>query len=325
LERAWFDYQVDAGAVATRPLMNQPGGAALLEKIDAFDTRAFDPTSGKRAVELKPSQRLRVALKAADRYDLAPQNGAGSANESRAGSGPQFTLDVVTPANLLALLERRELALRQRFESVFEKVTDTRNLLGRVEFDESHEAEADKQSDDKDAKTESARDVEPTKSNGAAAVDRALARRRLRVAGSLQNAMQMADEIAGIAEAFDDLGDELTNNRIDNPDLKSRLREQIAQPLHRIAEQRMPQFASQLKLVQEHIEDAATAAPELAKAIALADEILVEMRQVLDRMLELETYNEVVAQLRGIINDQDEINRRTKERQKDRLRGLFQN
>ena len=47
------------------------------------------------------------------------------------------------------------------------------------------------------------------------------------------------------------------------------------------------------------------------------------MRQVLDKMLELETYNEVVALLRGIITDQDEINRRTKERQKEKLKGLF--
>ena len=69
-------------------------------------------------------------------------------------------------------------------------------------------------------------------------------RRRLRVAGSLQNVVQSADEVGGIADAFDDLGDELTNNRIDNPDLKSRLREQIAQPLHRIADERMPQLAT---------------------------------------------------------------------------------
>ena len=48
------------------------------------------------------------------------------------------------------------------------------------------------------------------------------------------------------------------------------------------------------------------------------------MRQVLDRMLELETYNEVVALLRDIISDQDEINRQTKERQKERLRSLFE-
>lgn len=64
--------------------------------------------------------------------------------------------------------------------------------------------------------------------------------------------------------------------------------------------------------------------PELAKCIATADQILVEMKEVLDRMLELETYNEVVGLLRGIISDQEEINRRTKDRQKDRLRSLFE-
>jgi hypothetical protein len=162
--------------------------------------------------------------------------------------------------------------------------------------------------------------VSPTLSS---ASQRALARRRLRVAGSLQNVVQSADEITGVAEAFDDLHDQLTNNRIDIPDLKSRLREQIAQPLHRIGEERMPQLVARLELVEEHLQDDA-AAPELARAIALADEVLVEMRQVLDRMLELETYNEVLDLLRGIITDQQEINRRTKERQKERLRSLFE-
>ena len=144
------------------------------------------------------------------------------------------------------------------------------------------------------------------------------------MSGSLQNVVQSTDEITGVAEAFDDLGEELTNNRIDNSDLKTRLGEQIARPLHQIAQQRMPQLAAQLKLVEEHIEDPAATAPELKKSIALADQLLVEMRRVLDRMLELETYNEVVTLLRDIISDQDQINKRTKEQQKDRLRSLFQ-
>jgi hypothetical protein len=173
-------------------------------------------------------------------------------------------------------------------------MTDTRNLLNRVELAKDQAADT----------------------------QRAKARRRLRVAGSLQNVVQSADEISGVAEAFDDLVDQLTNNRIDNTDLKGRLREQIAQPLHRIGKQRMPQFAAQLKLVEKQVDDPAAAKPEIDKALALADEILVEMREVLDRMLELETYNEVVALLRGIITDQDEISRKTKQRQKEQLPGL---
>jgi hypothetical protein len=310
VDRAWFEYQVDGGPSGTRPVavasLTEDGGIANAERLrktlGQFDLRATDQGTGKRAVELKPGQRFSMTLKAADRFNLT--------EEPHAGSSQQFALDVVTPADLLALMERRELALRQRYEAIFEKMTDTRNLLGRVEFTTT----AAEGTDDEEATTESA----------VATPQRELARRRLRVAGSLQNVVQSADEVGGVAEAFDDLGEQLTNNRIDNPDLKSRLREQIALPLHRIAEERMPQLTAQLKLVQENIENVAKGQTELAKSVALADEILIEMRQVLDRMLELETYNEVVALLRNIISDQEEINRQTKERQKEKLRDLFE-
>jgi hypothetical protein len=318
LDRAWYDFQVEGGPSGSRPLSVQPSGEPELTNLDQFDTRALDPSTGQRALELRPGQRLSLSLRAADRYDLS--------DEPRAGSSQRFVLDVVTTSELLALLERRELQLRQRYEAIYEKVTDTRNLLARVEFDEtptetSAESAVPESASTDEAQGEDARVA--AESTTAAAAQRALARRRLRVAGSLQNVVQSADEISGVAEAFDDLHDQLTNNRIDIPDLKTRLREQIAQPLHRIGDERMPQLAERLELVEEHLQDA-TAAPELARAIALADEVLVEMRQVLDRMLELETYNEVLDLLRGIISDQEEINRRTKERQKERLRSLFE-
>lgn len=322
LDRTWFEYQIDGATPSVRPLAvaglseagHMPNGEPLLDELGQFDTRATDESTGQRAILLTPGQRLAISLKAADRFNLG--------GEPHAGSSQQFVLEIVTPADLLALMERRELALRQRYEAIFEKMTDTRNLLDRVEFEPVAAGESPAESDsgatiDPGAESDPG---EPPVSTAA----RELARRRLRVAGSLQNVVQSADEVGGIADSFDDLGEELTNNRIDNPDLKSRLREQIAQPLHRIADERMPQLAAQVKLVEENVEDAAKGPVELAKSIALADEILVEMRQVLDRMLELETYNEVVALLRNIISDQDEINRQTKERQKERLRSLFE-
>jgi hypothetical protein len=306
LDRAWFEYQVGDGPIAQRGLSVPLAGEPLLSKLEAFDFRAIDASTGERAVLLTPGQRFSLTLKAADRFDLTEQ--------PRAGASQQFVLDVVSPSNLIALLERRELALRQRYEAIYEKLTDTRDLLSRVNFDEGEEESA----------VPSSGDITADDANTAAAAQRGLARRRLRVAGSLQNVVQAGEEVAGVAEGFDDLCDQLTNNRIDNPDLISRLREQIAQPLHRIAEERMPQLTGQLKLVEQNIADASIGAPELAKSLALADDILVEMRQVLNRMLELETYNEVVALLRDIITDQDEISQRTKERQRERLRGLFE-
>ena len=51
-----------------------------------------------------------------------------------------------------------------------------------------------------------------------------------------------------------------------------------------------------------------------------ADAILVEMKLVLDKMLELETFNEVVEQLRQIIANQGRLNEETLKRQKEELK-----
>ncbi len=230
----------------------------------------------------------------------------------------------------MALIERRETALRERYEAIYDKVLDTRNLLNRVDYAEPITSELkDPRDTNREASSVEATTLNEGDNNSnpvqapAEDSDREIARRRLRVSGSLQNILQASEEVGGVAEAFDDLHDQLENNRIQNQDLKSRLREQIAQPLQRIASQRMPELAGQVELVEEHIEDSETGQKELAKSLVLADAILIEMRQVLERMLELESYNEAVALLRGIIADQVEINRQTKQRQSERLRSLL--
>lgn len=314
LDRAWYEYQVDGGPVATRSVSYIITGQTSFDKLDAFDTRANNPTNGKRALELKPKQKLLLSLKASDRYNLSKQ--------PRAGSSQQFALEIVTPSDLLVLLERRELSLRQRFEAIHEKLTDTRNLLNRVGTDEAPANPAAPTTSAPEKKKESSAGA--PQETAASSTERLLSRTRLRVAGALQNVAQSTDEVAGVADAFDDLGLELTNNRIENTDLKSRLGEQIARPLHQIAKDRMPKLSEQLKLVEERVADPTAMAPELKKAIALADQILVEMQQVLNRMIELQTYNEVVTLLRDIISDQNQINQRTEQRKKERLRSLFQ-
>jgi hypothetical protein len=323
LKDAWFEYRVDGGEPRRRPLSEQPVGQPSITMDDAFDTREIDPATLTRALLLEPGQKLTLSLKATDEFDLSA--------EPRVGSSPQFHLDVVTLPQFLALLERRELELRQRYEAIYEKVTDTRNLLGRVEFNEAI-LNPDRPSDgaaENSANQSSPSTAAAQKNADEAALpavsdaDRDLARRRLRVVGALQNVTQSADEILGVAEAFEEIHEQLTNNRIDHPDLKARLLEQIAQPLRRIGQSRMPQLAAQVQLIERHIDDAAAGRPALQETLVLADAILIEMQQVLERMLELETYNEVVAQLREFITDQKELNRRTNELRREQLRKLF--
>jgi hypothetical protein len=318
LDRVWFEYQVADGPNGERPLTQLESGGVEFKNLGSFDLRGGDAPGEPRTLTLQPGGKLTISLKASDRYDLS--------DEPHAGSSQSFTLEVVTVAQLLALIERREIALRERYEAIYDKVTDTRNLLARVDFSEAAANKSDQataESGANDGATGESAEHGEAAQTPAAAAERDLARRRLRVAGSLQNIVQSGEEIIGVAEAFDDLHDQLTNNRINNSDLKNRLRELIAQPLHRIGEVRMPKLKAQVELVEQHVEDGAGQV-ELDKSLVLADEILVEMQQVLNQMHELESYNEVVALLRGIISDQEEINRRTKEMQKQRLQSLLE-
>jgi hypothetical protein len=59
-------------------------------------------------------------------------------------------------------------------------------------------------------------------------------------------------------------------------------------------------------------------------AVAQIDAILVEMKQVLDKMLELETFNEVLDMLRRIISAQEKVNADTKQKQKQKLKDLVE-
>jgi hypothetical protein len=316
LNQMWFEYAVDNGPSGTRRLTVPSDGEVKLAGSFDLDLRAADDGEGRRAFTLQPGSKITLSLRASDYYNLS--------SEPRAGSSPSFSLDIVTVAQLLALIERRELALRERYELIYQRVTDTRNLLARVELAEPAEGERENESAELSGNSEATADEKGGQTQTPGVVPaRAVARRRLRVARAIQDIAQSGEEIVGVAEAFDDLHDQLTNNRIENPDLKSRLREQIAQPLHRIGELRMPQLRARIELVEKNILEPVAASSDLIKSLGLADEVLVEMRQVLDRMRELETYNELVAQLRGIISDQDEINRRTKETQKIRLQGLL--
>jgi hypothetical protein len=79
-----------------------------------------------------------------------------------------------------------------------------------------------------------------------------------------------------------------------------------------------------LKKLENVLEKPAEASQAQDAAREQADLILVEMKQVLDKMLELETFNEALELLRAIIKSQEELNEQTKERQKAKLRDLLE-
>ncbi len=136
--------------------------------------------------------------------------------------------------------------------------------------------------------------------------------------------MKDTHETLGVADAIADIREELINNRIDTEELKARLEQGIANPLRRIAEELFPEFDRRLDRLDAAMADPAAAPEALARVVQQSDAILLAMRQVLARMIELEDFNEVVELLRSIIQAQDRVDAETENRRKERLRSLLE-
>ncbi len=292
LQAAWFAYQIDSGQIDKNPpeeraLTSQPQGGRELRDIGVFDLAITDPETNRPVVALKPGQQLTLSVKSRDGYDLTNQGGD---KQGHIGSSQRFMLDVVTNSELRALLEKKELALRQRFESIYEKMLGTRELLNRMDTN----AEAKQE------------------------------RNRSRLSGALQNVVQLSYETLGVADGFEAIVGELVNNRVDSEELTRRLQAGIADPLREIGGELMQQLEKQLQELQTAFGGEESYEKPLAMTIAQGDVVLDAMKQVLDRMLELESYNELVELLRGIVADQQKVQQETKQKRREKLRSLLE-
>lgn len=296
LEEVWFEHQVDEQPLERRPLRTQPEGAAELPMTERFDLAETDPDTRRPRVPVEPGQKLTLAVRARDAFDLG--------DTPQIGGSQRFTLDVVTPSELRALLEKRELGLRQRFEAIYERMVGVRELLDRIDL-----AAVPPDADD----------------NAGADAQRVHERDLARIGGARQSATQLAFETSGVAEGFDDVVAELINNRVDTEELKERLEQGISEPLKEVAGVLLPRLEQRLDgLAQTYAAGATAAAEPLAAAKSDADAALEAMKAVLDRMLELESYNELVEMLRGIVADQRQLRERAQQEQREKLRGLIE-
>jgi len=299
--RLWFEYAIDDGPPERHTIrhFNTP---PTTTEVDAKTTALELPE-----LALEPGQRLTLSVRAADLHNLD-----GGPN---VGKSDRWTLEVVTPEQLRALLESRELVLRQRFETIIRDVTETRDLLARLEFD----ADAD-ESDESDPDAADA-DEDGDQLDGDAAPPN---RRELAVERTIQNTRKSTQETAAVVESFHDIVRQTVNNRIDTSELRGRLVEGIVEPLEEIVDRRFPELDRRLQAVQESIDDAELGPQRRGLARREADAVLLQMQRVLDRMVELEDFNEAIEALRQIIAMQEDLREQTQRRRKARLEELLQ-
>ena len=84
-----------------------------------------------------------------------------------------------------------------------------------------------------------------------------------------------------------------------------------------------PELERRLEALQAVLDDAGKAPGLRDRAQQQADEILLAMRKVRDRMIELEDFNEAVDMLRGIIETQEQLREQTQQRHKQKIRELL--
>jgi hypothetical protein len=133
-------------------------------------------------------------------------------------------------------------------------------------------------------------------------------------AGRLAEAAARASGEAGeIAAAFRGIRNEHEHNGLLTSELETRLVTQVADPLASLAASGLEGLSAACR---------AAAAGELAPTTLAgrADAALAALRGVLARMLELESFNEVIEKLRGVIRSQEQIRADTLERQRQRAR-----
>jgi hypothetical protein len=324
LERAWFDYAVEERAAA-----NPKAAAGSLEKpssppkaaarragevplaelpnhLPEFVVKEADVKASQ--MSLVTGQRLTLAVRAADLCSFI--------NGPNIGNGETWQLDVVSEDELVTRLEAQELLIKQRFEAIVEEMTETRNLLLKMDF----------------TPPEKAKSTGPKpKPAGAEPGDRAeeapkytadeLNKRRLeRTLQTKQNCDKNAVETAEIAAAIEEIRLQLDNNQANNESRKQRIEIQVLRPLRDVLPGMFTVMKRHLEELQRVVEDYSAGQRSCNVARVQADKILEVMHDVLDHMMKAEDFNiNVVQRLKKIIERQKELTKRTEKTEQDSL------
>lgn len=313
--KSWFGVQVNEAGDPHDVTIALGKGGAVDQQIDFRHERAE-----KTGLEIKPGDKLFLAVKAADKFDLP--NNKGEPGEPHTATGDRYQLDVVTPEQLLAQLEVREVGLRRRFELIIDEMTQMRDSLLRVKASLSPNAAAGADLEDlRDDNDPEGKQLTPEKK-----AERVANFRMLRAQRALQQSQKSVAEVAGVAAGFLDIREELINNRVDTEDRKTRLKDLIADPLNKTCAEEFPRLDQKLQTLETKLREAgvklvlAEASPLADDSIDQANLVLQKLEEVLAKMQDLETYNELLEIVRDLLKDQEKLIERTQQEQKRQLK-----
>jgi hypothetical protein len=147
---------------------------------------------------------------------------------------------------------------------------------------------------------------------------------------SQQAAAQMSKsegELRGVEKEIHQINQELINNRIDSADRRTRLEDKIRKPLLVVLDQMWQPMATDILSIEKSY--SRTVQPDnslielLPSSISKNNAIISALTAILNDMINIQDFNEVVDMVRGMLDDQNKVLDKTKQEQKKQLLDLL--
>ncbi len=296
ISKSWIEFSIDGAGPQEQEFSLPENG-----QLDEARNLAFELADG----QLHAGQILSLQIAAADNCSLDP--------EFQIGKSDRFRLRVVSESDLRALLETRERILRRRFEAILTELHRTEDSFRRMLSDSEETSRSS--SDLKNETEENAPESESENSRGdSPALTRADSVRLLRIETAIQTSDRMQHETASVAEEFERILAELKNNKVAFfEELERRIGGGIVVPLNQIVEQQFSQFDRDLKRLRHALEDQQSLFAEIESSQQQLSKIIRALENVLKNMLDLQKFNELLADLRKIIHGHKQVSKQTQE------------
>lgn len=259
--------------------------------------------------QLAPGATLGIVVSASDYYDLKPQ--------PHVGRGQPVQLSVVTPDQLLVILDRQELELRQRLEQIVAELEQLREVLQTLKNELPPTAMRTRSADS--ARGMIALQQEAMRESRAEQVQRLSG---LWAQQSILQADKSQQELSSVAARVDNLRQQLVNNRIDSYDRQERLLSKVGVPLRELLAAEYPVLQRSLADLQSATlaGGGSRAAAESSRAL---DAVLLKLDTIKSNMQDIEDFNEIIDLVRGLLDDQEKVLSETEQEQRKRILELL--
>ncbi len=244
-------------------------------------------------------QTLGLTITASDYYDLEPT--------AHTGSSRPVQLNVVTKDELLVLLDRQELEQRKRMEQVYFELEQLRDVLQATKTlieQEARKAQGIEQDNG-----------EPTSMSPTRMAS-------IKAQQSVLQSDKSQQDLTTLSAQIENLRQQLVNNRVDSVDRQDRLLDKVRQPLDDLLETDYAQLQTVLQtLLKETSKGGGNA--EVDQSLRLIAKVLSRLAEIRDNMLDMESFNEIIDLVRGLVDEQDSLLEETQAEQRKRILDLL--